>query len=681
MNIIGKMLDNRYEILEKIGNGGMATVYKAKCHVLNRYVAIKILKDEFTTDSEFIKKFKTEAQSAASLTHPNIVSIYDVCNEDNLYYIVMELIQGKTLKDIIIEDGVLSWKWSVNIATQIASALEAAHKHNIIHRDIKPHNIMITEDGIAKVADFGIAKAVSNSTITAFGTTIGSVHYFSPEHARGGYTDAKSDIYSLGIVMYEMLTGKVPFDADTPVSVALKQVQEEPEDPMKYNSNIPLSVNRIILKAMQKDPNLRYQSATEMLTDLKLALKKPNEDFVELATRAEDSPTQRVPTIYELEMENSNERKAPKIGDKVVKEDEEEKVGFFKKIGRFIKEHTFVKILLILIACGILFLGVVFGTVGFLNSKRPAQIVMPDVSGTVPGTEALTRDEAANKLTEAGFTNIKYIEEYNDEVEAGKVIKQKPSFQENFQINVTEEITLTISKGQKIVTLPKKMVGKKVEDVEVELDALELKYVRNEETSEEIEKGIVMSVEPEEGEEITAATEVVLTVSSGSQYADFSVPNVLNKSEEEARAEFAALQNLEVIYTEDVNKSDGIVTAQSVQAGNIIKENEKVILTVNKQPKQSTVTVVLNLKALTGYEKPVLLANEVDTTKSSGKVEIFVGDDKIFSETKSFEEIGITAQYTGSGVKTIKVLIDGVTKSSNKQVDFNKGDQHIGIPN
>ena len=270
MNLIGKMLDNRYEVLEKVGNGGMATVYRAKDHVLNRYAAIKVLKDEFTTDSEFIKKFNAEAQAAASLTHPNIVQIYDVCNEDNLYYIVMELIQGKTLKEIINDEGRLPWKWSVNIAIQIASALEIAHKNNIVHRDIKPHNIIITEEGTAKVTDFGIAKAVTNSTITAFGTTIGSVHYFSPEHARGGYTDAKSDIYSLGIVMYEMLTGRVPFDADTPVSVALKQVQEEPVDPITYNESIPISVNRIILKAMQKDPNQRYQNATDMITDLEI---------------------------------------------------------------------------------------------------------------------------------------------------------------------------------------------------------------------------------------------------------------------------------------------------------------------------------------------------------------------------------------------------------------------------
>ena len=362
MNLIGKMLNNRYEILEKIGNGGMATVYKAKCHVLNRYVAIKILRDEFTTDSEFIKKFKSEAQSAASLTHPNIVSIYDVCNEDNLYYIVMELIQGKTLKDIIIEDGILSWKWSINIAIQIASALETAHKHNIIHRDIKPHNIIITEDGMAKVTDFGIAKAVSNSTITAFGTTIGSVHYFSPEHARGGYTDAKSDIYSLGIVMYEMLTGKVPFDADTPVSVALKQVQEEAVEPINYNKNIPISVNRIILKAMQKDPNLRYQNATEMLEDLTIALKRPNDDFVVLPNKTMKSPTQKVPTIYEIEMQKNNERKAPKNESK-----EKGKESIFIRIKKYYSNHPAIKVISVIFACILLFLIITFGTLAIFQ--------------------------------------------------------------------------------------------------------------------------------------------------------------------------------------------------------------------------------------------------------------------------------------------------------------------------
>ena len=278
MNLEGKLLGNRYEIIEKIGNGGMATVYKATDKVLKRNVAVKILRDEFTTDDEFIKRFEVEAQSAARLTHPNIVSIYDVGVDVNLYYIVMELIQGKTLKEIIVkEKGPLPWKWSINVSIQIASALEMAHRNNIIHRDIKPHNIIITEDGVAKVTDFGIAKAVSNSTITAFGTTIGSVHYFSPEHARGGFTDAKSDLYSLGVVMYEMVTGRVPFDADTPVSVALKHMQEEPIEPIELNPNLPIAVNKIIMRALQKDTTLRYQTASEMLVDLKKSLKDPDE--------------------------------------------------------------------------------------------------------------------------------------------------------------------------------------------------------------------------------------------------------------------------------------------------------------------------------------------------------------------------------------------------------------------
>ena len=313
MNLEGRIIANRYEIIENIGNGGMATVYKAKDRTLNRFVAVKILRDEFTTDEEFIKRFNSEAQAVASLTNPNIVSVYDVGHEGSLYYIVMELVQGKTLKEVIQEEGRLSWKWSVKVAIQIAQALETAHKNNIIHRDIKPHNIIITEDGVAKVTDFGIAKAVSNSTITAFGTTLGSVHYFSPEHARGGFTDAKSDLYSLGVVMYEMVTGKVPFDADTPVSVALMHMQDKPVEPIKLNPSIPVSVNKIIMKAMQKDTNYRYQSASEMLRDLNQALKNPEGDFVFMKDIENDFPTQRIQTMsdgtIDTEKESNNKKK------------------------------------------------------------------------------------------------------------------------------------------------------------------------------------------------------------------------------------------------------------------------------------------------------------------------------------------------------------------------------------
>ena len=681
MNLIGKMLNNRYEVLEKIGNGGMATVYKAKCHVLNRYVAIKILKDEFTTDSEFIKKFNTEAQSAAGLAHPNIVQIYDVCNEDNLYYIVMELIQGKTLKEIINEDGILSWKWSVNIAIQIASALETAHKNNIIHRDIKPHNIIITEDGIAKVTDFGIAKAVSNSTITAFGTTIGSVHYFSPEHARGGFTDAKSDIYSLGIVMYEMLTGRVPFDADTPVSVALKQVQEEPVEPRKYNPEIPISVNRIILKAMQKDPALRYQNATEMLKDLSLALKKPNEDFVVLTSRSDDSPTQKVPTIYEIDTEKSNDRKAPKLDESSKKQ---------SKIGKFYANHKWAKPLTVILVAIILFVTAMFSTIAILNGQRPEQKPMVDVSGIEADTTRLKEKEAIDALKAAGFENVKVEEEYNDDVEAGFVISQTP-YQKNMSYNLNQEITLKVSKGQKIVTLPKKMKDKKLTDVTNELDSLELKYETEEVFSEDVEAGIVISTDPEQGEEITAATTVKITVSKGSEFVDVNIPSVVGKPEAEAVSALSALNlKVNVSYSENLSKSDGVVLSQEPKENTTVKEGSTVNIVVNKQPTKSTLTVNVNLKSLMNYTEPKPqtktetdeFGNTVTTTTTeeiaTATVVIQVGDDTILSDSYKMNKTDISKTWTTSGVKELKVIVDGVTKYTNT-VDFNKGNQVVNV--
>ena len=240
MDIVGKILAGRYEILEKIGEGGMALVYKARCNLLNRYVAVKVLKPEYAKDDTFVKRFRAEAQSAASLAHPNIVSVYDVGSEDGINYIVMELLESKTLKDYIEEHGAMPNDLVLKVSAQIASALEAAHKAHIIHRDIKPQNIILNKNMVAKVTDFGIAKItnVPSATITSFGSTMGSVHYFSPEHAKGGYTDEKSDIYSLGVVMYEMATGKLPFDADSPVSVALKQIQENPKEPIVVNPRV-----------------------------------------------------------------------------------------------------------------------------------------------------------------------------------------------------------------------------------------------------------------------------------------------------------------------------------------------------------------------------------------------------------------------------------------------------------
>ena len=441
MDLKGRLLGNRYEIIEKIGSGGMATVYKAKCHVLNRYVAIKILRDEFTTDEEFVKRFEVEAQSAAAITHPNIVSVYDVGVDGNLHYIVMELIKGKTLKEIIVEEkGPLPWKWSVNIAIQIASALETAHRNHIIHRDIKPHNIIITEDGVAKVTDFGIAKAVSNSTITAFGTTIGSVHYFSPEHARGGFTDEKSDLYSLGVVMYEMLTGRVPFDADTPVSVALKHMQEEPIPAKEVNPNIPLAVNDIIMKALKKDTSLRYQSATEMLLDLKRALKDPNGNFVDNNEYSGEFPTQRIDTL-------GGESQEPRATQKKNKKP--------NKFIEFVKKH---KVISSIVGLFLLFAISLGATIGISNATRPKEVQIPNLVGK-------TVDEAKQILEE---NNIKYVEEepqYSTEYPEGQIISQDPQYVENRKIREETEIKVVVSLGTETTTVPK-FVGLTREEAE-----------------------------------------------------------------------------------------------------------------------------------------------------------------------------------------------------------------------
>ena len=670
----------------------MATVYKAKCHVLNRYVAIKILKDEFTTDSDFIRRFNTEAQAAASLTHPNIVSIYDVGNEDNLYYIVMELIQGKTLKEIINEDGKLSWKWSVNIAIQIASALEVAHKNNIIHRDIKPHNIIITEDGIAKVTDFGIAKAVSNSTITAFGTTIGSVHYFSPEHARGGYTDAKSDLYSLGVVMYEMVTGRVPFDADTPVSVALKQVQEEPVDPITYTKDLPVSVNRIILKAMQKDPNLRYQNATEMLKDLKMALKRPNEDFVVLALKDDDSPTQKIPTIYELDMERNNDRNAPKIG-----ENEQNKKGKLAKIKEFYEKHKFLKVLTILAILAIIFVLVGLITVGIINGSRTEQAYLPEEVVNMDEENPLTGDEAKALLEAAGFTNVQIRNESSDTVEVGYVISIEPN-QVNYLYNIDQEIIITVSTGPEIGKLPTQIVGKQQSEVETELKELGFENLNiTQETSETVEEGIVLSVDPAEGEEIAKSTTINIVVSAGSQYKTVTVKSVIGETEANAKTILSAISpNLvvEVTYEEDYSKDDGVVISQTVDEKALnsgetvdVKENVNVTLVVNKLPQESTVTFDINVASYypTSPESDEE-ENNTTETQSSNKVTILLYVDDMSNPYRSYTDVSKTSTsykitYSGTGSKRFKITVGNNSAYPETIINLGSEDQTITISN
>ena len=582
MNLEGRLIGNRYEILEKIGNGGMATVYKAQDRVLKRYVAVKVLRDEFTTDEEFIRRFNTEAQSAASLTHPNIVSIYDVGMENNIYYIVMELIQGKTLKQIIDEGGVLPWKWSLDIAIQIASALEVAHKNNIIHRDIKPHNIIITEDGVAKVTDFGIAKAVSNSTITAFGTTIGSVHYFSPEHARGGFTDAKSDLYSLGVVMYEMLTGRVPFDADTPVSIALKHMQEKPVEPIKLNPSIPYSVNKIIMKALEKDLNLRYQSATEMLKDLNMALKDPEGDFVKTSSN-EMAYTQRIETIPDATKSDNNGNMSRQSDEKP--ENKKKKEGFFKT-------HPAVKWLIIVLLVILIPIIGFFGTQAILNAGRTKDVELPNFVN-------MTREEAERQAEESKLV-LDISEEFNSEVDAGKVISQEPSFLEGYTVKEESTVKIVVSKGENIKIVPK-VVGEEVEPARELLKAEELEMEVIEENSDEVEPGIIMRQEPEADEEVNAGSTVKVYVSAGIK--QITMTNVVNKKEADAKKELEDIGfKVTVEYEEDTSKDDGIVLRQTVDEGATVNDGTSVMIVVNRIEERFTVGVNINVNQLTkGY--------------------------------------------------------------------------------
>ena len=639
MNLVGKIIGNRYEILKEIGSGGMAIVYKAKDHVLNREVAVKVLRDEYTTDQDFIKRFNTEAQSAASLQHQNIVSIFDVGHEEenDLYYIVMELVKGKTLKEIINKDGKLSWKWAVNIAIQIASALEVAHKNGIIHRDIKPHNIIITEDGVAKVTDFGIAKAVSNSTITSFGTTIGSVHYFSPEQAKGSITDAKSDLYSLGVVMYEMLTGKVPFDADTPVSIALKHMQETPVAPMEVNSEIPKSVNDIILKAMEKEPSKRYQSATEMIKDLNKALKDPDGDFVE---------------------NEDDDIDLTKVMDAVKDDKKKVKKGFFY-------EHPRTKIAVKILSLVLIFIVVFLITKIILDGGIKQKVRVPDVTGK-------NETEATTIITDAGLVVGNKIEEASSEVEEGKIISQDPKHDEKEKVEKGTAVNLVISKGPETTDMVD-FTGENIEDVRKKAEELGLILEESTENSDSVKENCVISQSVKVGTKVKSGDKIKVVVSLGKKKV--TVPTVIDMDEGTAKATLTNANLVaSVTYTNDDTKTNGKVISQSVEQGKEVEEGTKIEIVVNKI-EDAKVNISLNVKVSSSAFASNTKSNETNETtakKTSEDASISVtvnGETQISSKaitidlTKSENGVVSIGQITGKG--TQKVVITSRVNGKN----------------
>lgn len=547
--MIGKMLGNRYELLEKIGEGGMAEVYKAKCHSLNRFVAVKILKAEYSSDKDFVEKFKREATAAASLSDNNIVTIYDVGTEDGINYIVMEYVKGKTLKDIIREKRRLSDEETVEVAIQIAKALSCAHKNNIIHRDIKPHNIMVTEDGTVKVTDFGIAKASNSVTITNTSKVLGSAHYFSPEQAKGSYVDFRTDIYSLGIVIYEMITGRVPFNADSPVSVALKHIQEAPVPPKDINSSIPNSLNNLILKAIEKEPIKRYQSIKEMLSDLE-KIKSDWNYNIPITTYDNDETRVMDPVNIEDEYEEDNDDKIKKPMDKKKK-----------------------RILILSISVVLVFvLGILAAYFAFKGTGK-SDVAIPNIVG-------LKSDEAKKLVEEKGLKFLVVDNEKSDKP-AGTITRCSP--EEGTMVKSGSTVRVYVSGGSSNNTVPdlKEININTAKDI-LKSDGITLGNVTYE-FSDTIEKDNIIRQTPDPDTPVDSSTKVDLVVSKGPETPMTTVPKLKGLTYDQA---VAALKNSNlnagtVTYIQTKDKTqDKVVEDSNPQEGSSVKQGSSVALSV-----------------------------------------------------------------------------------------------------
>lgn len=562
--MIGKTLGGRYEVLEQIGGGGMALVYKAKCLLLDRFVAIKVLKDEFVNDEEFIRKFRRESQAAASLSHPNIVNIYDVGVEDQgdskIHYIVMEYINGKTLKEIINENGKLTIEDALNYSTQIAEALEHAHKNHIVHRDIKPHNIMITNDNRVKVTDFGIARAATSSTVTTTSNVLGSVHYFSPEQARGGYTDEKSDIYSLGIVIYEMVTGKLPYNGESPITVALKHVQEDIVPPRELAPEIPLGLQEIILKSVQKRQADRYSNIIELKNDLQ-KLRVNGNNFSLNNTNTIDSHTKLIPVVNVEDEDNMKSRKSRKNKNK-------RSDGGTKGV--------ILGILLAFLLAAIFYLGY-FKIKNFFVSEEV----------TVPGVIGLQEEEARAKITGEGLEFVVKARVKNSDFGPGEVISQ--SEDEGTKVKKGFPIEVTINEGEDLVLVPT-VENRDLADAEAMIRDADLKVDIEYDYSDTVPENVVIRQNPEGGTNVAPGTRVKLVISQGEEVKNVAMTKLVGLNIEEAKREIRKLDLIEgeIIYEPNNDFGKDVVFWQSYEPGTELQTKTAVDLYVSTGPSEDT---------------------------------------------------------------------------------------------
>lgn len=669
---IGMKLGDRYEILEKIGTGGMSDVYKAKCHKLNRYVAVKVLKQEFSENANFVSKFRVEAQAAAGLMHPNIVNVYDVGEENGVHYIVMELVEGITLKRYIEKKARLSTKEAVTIAIEISKGIEAAHNNHIIHRDIKPQNIIISKEGKVKVTDFGIAKAATSNTITS--NVMGSVHYTSPEQARGGYSDEKSDIYSLGITMYEMLTGKVPFNGETTVAIAIKHIQEEIEFPEELLSEIPISLQQIVFKCCQKSPDRRYPSMGDLINDLKHSLTHPEDNFVKIVNPDEEASTRMITDNDMMQIKKQSDKRdsmeeelrlKKDVRRKYVEDDEDEddddededdddidddedeydddddEDDYNPKMERI---TTIIAIVAaVLIGCIVLFL--LGKTLGIFPSagedseteETSGQVEMPKVVGR-------QIEEVKKELLELGLTpEIQYKEtkEYDD----GLVLEANIGVGQ--MVDSHTEIILTVCSGSKGIEVPN-VVGKTTAQAVSDLEKKGFVVNKTESYDANVPNGSVISQTPEGGGNAPSGSAVTIRISQGSEDNKIRVPNLIGMSEMDAMASLTeqglAVGSVTEVINEDAALLDKICY-QSYSVGSYVDKETAIDLQVSTGPAKKTYSYSGSIDPPSAAEDPQY-KNGLSVTVT---VDTADGIQLLNTNTASFP---IPVNYTGIGSAT-----------------------------
>lgn len=629
----GTMLQDRYEILEKIGSGGMSEVYKAKCHKLNRLVAIKVLKSEFTSDATFVSKFKMEAQAAAGLSHPNIVNIYDVVDEGDIHFIVMELVEGITLKSYITKKGYLDVKEAIGIAIQVASGIEAAHEQHIIHRDIKPQNMLISMDGKVKVADFGIARAVSSQTMNA-ATVVGSVHYISPEQARGGYSDERSDLYSLGITMFEMVTGHVPFEGDNTVTVALAHLENPMPDPRTLNPDVSPSLARIILKCTEKRPERRYPNAAAVISDLRRALLNDDDPSVGMIAEEDHSSDTIVISPKELNLiktrsgERIREAKPvkeirerrerhdlekrydqPENGKKDQKKKENDEATGLEKI----LTGLGVAAAVIVVAVVIVFILKLGGLFRSSTPEDPTETSSVEATTEEAKTAAASEttisqkevympklvghsEEEAEKILQGLDLTMQVEQENSDEVEKGMVISQKEKV--DTVVPRFSKVTVVVSAGSDKVDISELgLSGMTLETAVRLLEGKNLKADVQEEASEDVTSGTIIRYEPED--KVALGSTVILYVSTGPENEFVPVPNLYGKTDAEAAALLSAsgLVAGEVTKEYDSTVSAGHVISQGVEAGTQVAPGDTVDYTLSLGPEAPKKQFIASLDA------------------------------------------------------------------------------------